>query len=71
MENIKSYATVIKELVGALMVFIGGLYAAAKGSPMAYIAGCITMVIVVILFLIIRKVYNEKRRKKGLGNQAL
>jgi hypothetical protein len=65
METLKSYATAVKELIGALMVFIGGLYAAAKGSPMAYIAGCITMVILVILFLLLRKVYNENRRRKG------
>ena len=69
--SLKDFQTYIKEFISTIFVLVASLYAAAKGSPMAYIAGVVTVVLAIILFLIIKKVLYERKRRKetfiGIG----
>jgi len=63
-DSVKNFQTAIKEFVSGLIVLVASLYMAAKDSPMAYIAGVITVIVGLIVFLLVKKVMYERRRKK-------
>lgn len=65
--SIKDFQTVLKEFMSSILVLITSLYVAAKGSPMAYIAGCVTVIIAIAIFLIVKKVLYERKKRNSVG----
>jgi len=65
----KNFFMFIKEIYVNVLIFIASLYVAAKESPMAFLAGGLLVLGLVIFYVLILKVLYGRRKRGGTRRQ--